>query len=224
MLTKPVEEHMKKLVFGILSAVVVFAAAVTGYAQRGRADTATIRERQRARQRAIEDPANNPIKIEPYERLKPAPPPAAEPMRATVELQVVGVEDGDTLIISNTANQLLRLRLQGIDAPETGQTFCNDAKEHLSKLASGKSVAIEFDPHGKPDNQGRVVAKVYLDGYDIALEQVRAGLAWYCKDYKKMQSESDRYSYAEAEKEARAARLGLWHEKKPKAPWDYRKR
>lgn len=214
---------MKKLVFGILSAVVVFAGVVAGHAQSGRVDTSSLRERQRARQRAIEDPANNPIKLEPYEPLKRPPPAASEPLRATVELQVVGVEDGDTLIISNTANQQLRLRLQGIDAPETGQAFCNDAKEHLAKLTSGKSVAIEFDPHGKPDSQGRVVAKVYLDGNDIALAQVRAGLAWYCKEYKKLQSESDRYSYGEAEKEARAAGLGLWHERKPKAPWDYRK-
>lgn len=214
---------MKKLVFGILSAVVVFAGAVTGHAQGGRVDTSSIRDRLRARQRAIEDPANNPIKLEPYEPLKPPPPPKAGPLRATVELQVVRVEDGDTLIISNTANQHLRLRLQGIDAPETGQAFCKDAKEHLAKLASGKSVAIEFDPHGKPDSEGRVVAKVFLDGNDIALAQVKAGLAWYCKGYKKMQSESDRYSYAETEKEARAAGLGLWREKNPKAPWDFRK-
>lgn len=214
---------MKKLVFELLSTVVVFAGAVTGHAQSRRVDTSSMRERQRARQRAIEDPANNPVKLEPYEPLKPAPPPTEGPLRATVELQVVGAEDGDTLIISNTADQHLRLRLQGIDAPETGQAFCKDAMEHLAKLAAGKSVAIEFDPHGKPDSKGRVIAKVYLDGNDIALAQVRAGLAWYCKDYKKMQSESDRYSYTEAEKEARAAGLGLWSEKDPKAPWDYRK-
>lgn len=222
MLSKPVEEHMKKFVFGVLFAVVVAGGAVVGQAQ-GRVDTSSMRDRQRARQRAIEDPNNNPIKLEPYEPLKPPPPPEPTPLRATVELKVVNVEDGDTLIISNTAGQHLRLRLQGIDAPETGQSFWSDARNHLHKLSAGKSVAVEFDPRGKPDSKGRVVAKVYLDGTDIALVQVKSGFAWFCKDYKKMQTESDRYTYAEAEKEARLAGLGLWSEKYPKAPWEFRK-
>lgn len=214
---------MRILVLGMLSAVFVFAGSTNCIAQGGRPDALTMRDRQRARQRAIEDPANNPIKIEPYEKLKPAPQPAAGPLRATVKLFVVGAENGDTLIISNTANQQLRLRLQGIDAPEAGQAFFDEAKAQVASLLLGKSVAVEFDPHGKPDAEGRVVAKVYLDGVDIALMQIRSGLAWYSKDYKKMQTESDRYSYAEGEKEARASRLGLWREKHPKAPWEFRK-
>lgn len=214
---------MKKLVFALLFAIVVLTIPDTTHAQRGRVDTSDLRERQRQKQKAIENPANNPFKIERSEPLKPAPPTLPSPLRATIDLEVVDVEDGDTLVISNTANQHLRLRLQGIDAPEKGQAFHDDAKEHLAGLVRGKSIAIVFDPHGKPDSDGRVVAKAYLGGNDVALEQVRVGLAWFCKDYKKMQSESDLYSYAEAEKEARAANLGLWRDRTPIAPWDYRK-
>ena len=82
---------MKKVVIGILATVIVFAGVITCQAQGGRVDTVTMRQRVRARQRAIEDPANNPVKIEPYEPLKP-PPPEATPLRATIELQVVGVK------------------------------------------------------------------------------------------------------------------------------------
>jgi endonuclease YncB( thermonuclease family) len=214
---------MKKLVYAVLATIVVLTIPNITRAQRGRGDTADIRERQRQRQLAIENPANNPFKLEPYEPIAPAPPPPTSPLRATIDLQVVDVENGDTLIINNTANQHLRLRLQGIDAPEKGQPFHNDAKEHLARLVLGKSIAVEFDPHGKPDSEGRVVAKALLGDSDIALAQVKAGLAWFCKDYKKAQSESDRYSYAEAEKEARASGLGLWRDHLPVAPWDYRK-
>jgi endonuclease YncB( thermonuclease family) len=187
-------------------------------------DTSDARHRQQARQQAIEDPANNPFKVEPYDPLKPGEQPRARsPVRATLELKVVGVADGDTLIISNTANQRLFIRIQGIDAPEAGQTFSREAQDNLTDLLSGKAVTIEFDPHGKPDGEGRIVAKVYLEGRDIALEQIKGGFAWYCKDYKKQQSESDRYTYAEAEKEARLSTRGLWRDSAPQPPWKYRK-
>jgi len=212
---------MKKLVYSLFTCCLVSVCTVPAFSQ-GRPDTTDMRQRQAARQRAIEDPANNPFKTEPYEPLKPYKPPPS-PLRASVELKVVGVADGDTLIISNTANQHLFVRLQGIDAPEAGQVSFTEAQESLANLAVGKIVTIEFDPYGKPDSEGRVVAKVYLDGKDLALFQLKAGFGWYLKDHKKLLTESDRYTYPEAEKEARALRIGLWREKGPTSPWNFRK-
>lgn len=215
---------MKNFVYLLLSTILTLGCVITGMAQR-RPDTSELRERQKEQRRLIEDPASNPFKIPENESLKPQlkAQPASSAMRAIVELRVVGIADGDTLIISNTAQQQLLIRLQGIDAPESGQSFSREAQESLINLVSGKAVTLEFDPHGKPDPEGRIVAKVYLEGQDVALQQIRAGFAWFCKDYKKMQSESDRYSYAEAEKEARHATRGLWRESAPTPPWKYRK-
>lgn len=214
---------MKKLINLLIFSSLVFACAATAVAQGGRLDTAETRRRIAERQRAIEDPANNPFKTAPYDPLKPlkTQPPT---FRATIELNAVGVVDGDTLIITNTANQRLLVRLQGIDAPEAAQFAFNEALEKLATLVTGKAVAIEFEPKGKPDSEGRVIAKVYLDGNDIGLEQIKAGFAWYSKEYKKEMSESDRYNYAEAEKDARSARKGLWRNASQLPPWDYRKR
>ena len=212
---------MRNFVYLLLSTILVCACAEALMAQ-ARIDTTEARQRMRERQRAIEDPANNPFRVEPYEKFKPVPPSPNSPLRAIVELQVVGITDGDTFIINNTANQPMRIRLQGIDAPEAAQSFGSSAQKHLSKLLSGKWVSIEFDPHGKPDKEGRIIAKIYLDGRDVGLEQIKAGYAWYCKDYKEEQSESDRYTYAEAEKEARNANRGLWKEPSPQAPWEFR--
>jgi endonuclease YncB( thermonuclease family) len=214
---------MRKFVYLFLSTSLVLVCAINGRAQRI-IDTSDARHRQEARQRAIEDPDNNPFKIEPYEPLKPgAQPLVRSPVRATLELKVVGIADGDTLIISNSANHRLLIRMQGIDAPEAGQTFSREAQDNLTNLLSGKAVTLEFDPHGKPDAEGRIIAKVYLEGRDVALEQIKGGFAWYCKDYKKEQSESDRYTYFEAEKEARLSLRGLWHDASPLPPWKYRK-
>jgi endonuclease YncB( thermonuclease family) len=212
---------MRKFGYLLLSTSFVFICCTSAIAQRG-ADTTDRRERMRETQRIIEA-GDNPLgRVE--DDSKPLKPKRVErsPVRATVELQVVNVTDGDTLVISNTANQHLRLRIQGIDAPEVGQSFGSDAQSYLAKLLTGKTVSVEFDPRGKPDDAGRVIAKVYLDGLDIGLEQIKAGLAWFCKDYKKEQTESDRYSYAEAEKEARLAKRGLWKDASPQSPWDYR--
>jgi endonuclease YncB( thermonuclease family) len=213
---------MRKFAYFFLSTSLILVCAATGIAQ-SRVVTEEVRERERERRRALDNPANNPFKVEPYDPLKPPPPPPPSPLRATVDLRVVGIADGDTIIITNTANQPLRIRLQGIDAPEAGQSFSNEAQQLLEKLVTGKTVSLEFDPHGKPDAEGRIVAKVYLEGRDIGLEQIKAGLAWYCKDYNKELSESDRYTYPEAEKEARNAKRGLWRESAPRPPWKYRK-
>jgi len=55
------------------------------------------------------------------------------------------------------------------------------------------------------------------------LEQLRAGMAWWYREYAKEQSAEDRASYAAEEDEARARHLGLWKDAKRVPPWDFRK-
>ncbi len=194
------------------------AASVTGQI---RADAIELRDRFRARQRVIENPDNNPIKIEEWERMKPSEAGTLKggPIRAIVELQVFDVADGDTIVVHNTASQPVLVRIQGIDAPETDQSFNAESRKNLAKLLKGNWVHVEFEPRGKPDKSGRIVAKIYLDGTDVGLEQIRAGLAWYSKDYATLQTESDRHTYGEAEKDARKKARGLWKEPSPQPPW-----
>ena len=58
---------------------------------------------------------------------------------------------------------------------------------------------------------------------DVSLEQLRAGLAWWYREYAKEQSAEDRASYAAAEEEARTRRIGLWKDPKPVPPWEWRR-
>ena len=57
---------------------------------------------------------------------------------------------------------------------------------------------------------------VYLDGTDINLEMVATGNAWHYAHFDQTPE------YAEAEKSARAARLGLWAGESPINPYDFR--
>ena len=59
----------------------------------------------------------------------------------TIVANVVGVHDGDTLTL-RALNEKLKVRLFGIDTPELGQPFGNNAKQALSSMVFGKSVTI----------------------------------------------------------------------------------
>ena len=63
-----------------------------------------------------------------------------------------------------------------------------------------------------------------LDSQNINLEQVRRGFAWHYKAYEREQSVIDRKVYADAEKEAKDARRGLWADAAPEPPWEFRRR
>jgi len=54
------------------------------------------------------------------------------------------------------------------------------------------------------------------------LEQFRRGMAWHYKQYQREQSAHDREAYGAAEVEARGARVGLWGDEQPVAPWVFR--
>jgi endonuclease YncB( thermonuclease family) len=57
----------------------------------------------------------------------------------------------------------------------------------------------------------------------VNLEQIRAGMAWWCREYAKEQSAQDRAEYAATEEDARAKRAGLWKDSKPVPPWEWRR-
>lgn len=133
--------------------------------------------------------------------------------------KVVGIVDGDTIDVLDANGRQHRIRLAGIDAPEKFQAFGSRSKENLSTMVFGKSVSVQWT---KTDRDERAVGKVLMAGQDTNLAQVQAGLAWHFKKYQKEQSPADRTSYAQAENEARARRIGLWVDANPIPPSDYR--
>ena len=133
---------------------------------------------------------------------------------ATITGMVVSVADGETVTVLDAGKVQHKIRLGGIDAPEKAQPFGQQSKQSLSDLVYGKAVMVDT---GKTDRYGREVGKVLADGLDANLEQVKRGLVWHYKAYQREQSPSDRLDYAAA-----AARLGLWQDAVPVAPWEWR--
>lgn len=66
--------------------------------------------------------------------------------------KVVGVHDGDTLTLLMPGKAQVKVRLNGIDAPEAGQAFGEKSKQALSAFVFGKSVRIivtDTDRYGR---------------------------------------------------------------------------
>ncbi len=133
--------------------------------------------------------------------------------------RVVGISDGDTLTVQASNQQRYKIRLQGIDAPEKGQAYGQKCKESLMMATANLPVTVEAY---KLDRYGRIIAKIMAEDKDVALEQIRTGCGWHYVAYAKEQNDKDRKAYAAAEKQARKAHKGLWKDKKPVAPWDFR--
>lgn len=127
--------------------------------------------------------------------------------------------DGDTITVLDDTHTQYKIRLAGIDAPESKQAFGQVSKQSMVEQVAGQAVAVEWS---KSDKYGRKVGKVLLDGQDINLEQIRRGLAWHYKQYQREQSPADRQTYAAAEDAARAAQAGLWRDAARVPPWEFR--
>lgn len=130
--------------------------------------------------------------------------------------KVVKIADGDTFTLLVGGHEQVKVRLDGIDAPEKGQPYANRAKEYLSAMIwNDTTVTVTVV---KKDHYGRSVSRVSTDSIpDVNIEMIRAGYAWHYKDYN-----SD-VSYSEAESRARENGVGIWQDSYPVRPQDYRK-
>lgn len=125
--------------------------------------------------------------------------------------KVIAVIDGDTYDALIQGNKTIRVRMEGIDAPEKGMPFYRVSKNHLARICLKKNVTIVVT--GK-EKRGRIIAYTYLEnGKELSHEMLREGLAWH---FKKYNSDKD---LAKLESEARKLKKGLWKDKNPMAPW-----
>ncbi len=131
--------------------------------------------------------------------------------------KVVSIADGDTITILDSNKTQHKIRLYGIDTPEKSQAFGNAAKKSTANLTALKTAeVIAYDT----DRYGRTVGVVMIDGENVNQGLINAGFAWQYREYCKEAFCTD---WIGLEGEARKARMGLWADTNPQAPWDYRK-
>ena len=133
----------------------------------------------------------------------------------TLTGQVVKVADGDTITVLDSSNTQHRIRLISIDAPESNQAFGQKSKAHLSSLCFGKKVKVEWK---QKDRYKRILGVVFVGKVNCNEEMLKAGFAWHYRQYskdKKLQAMEDM---------AKAEKKGLWADKEPVPPWEFRRK
>ena len=129
---------------------------------------------------------------------------------------IVSVGDGDSLSARCGAEPVQRVRIAAIDAPELRQAYGARARQHLAQLCLRQQARVAAQGR---DKYGRLLAQVRCRGRDVASAQVAAGLAWVHPS-----QAAAHPALARAALRARRAKVGLWAQPRPLAPWTYRQR
>lgn len=153
---------------------------------------------------------------------------AGEPIRS-VEGVVVRVTDGDTVKV-DASGTLLKVRLYGIDAPETmktnrksgrvtklGQMFGEDAWRALEAKVLYKRVRLDIIDI---DRYRRNVGVLWVGRRNVNVEMVADGWAWAYRDYLQRPHAGQ---YLDSEEVARRNRKGIWYDANPEPPWEFRR-
>lgn len=131
--------------------------------------------------------------------------------------KAIKVYDGDSFTFVSEENDTIKIRLFGIDCPEKKQPYGEYAQRFSYEFLNNKKITIF--PQGKPDRYKRILAIVYVDANKQSLNELllKNGYAWHYKQY------NNWVSYSYLEENARKMKKGLWKDKDPIAPWDFRK-
>lgn len=141
--------------------------------------------------------------------------------KETIFARVVGISDGDTVTVLAEGNKRIKIRLQGIDAPERSQAFGMRSRQNLAKMIFGKNIQIKSQGL---DKYQRTLGTIILDDEDINEQQIKDGFAWFYRRYEKDLTPEQAARYEEAETDAKNNQRGLWADANPTPPWDYRKK
>ncbi len=149
----------------------------------------------------------------------------------TVTGTVTKVSDGDTIHITTPEQTKLKVRLYGIDAPETdkinnktgqvnvpGQHYGDESWKALENKVMGKQVKLDILDI---DKYRRMVGMVWLNDSNINLEMIKEGYAEAFIEYLK---EPYRMEFLKVEREARSAKKGIWSLPGYERPREFRKR
>jgi micrococcal nuclease len=136
--------------------------------------------------------------------------------QTTLTAKVVGIKDGDTVVVLDSLNNQTTLRLAEVDCPEKSQPFGTKAKQFTSDQIYRKPIKYVVTDI---DRYGRSIAKIYYDDNKyLSAVLIKNGLGWHYKKY------STSKELATFENSARLQKLGLWSDNNQVAPWDWRRK
>lgn len=151
------------------------------------------------------------------------PVDAKQPIRV-IEGTVTKVSDGDTIQVTDSFGTMVKVRLYGIDAPETakgskpGQSYGEESFQALRQKLDQQQVRLDVMDI---DKYKRLVSIVLLSDRNINREMITDGAAWA---YRKYLDRAYASEWVLDEEQARKAKRGLWQQGgNIQPPWEFRK-
>lgn len=138
----------------------------------------------------------------------------------SLQAKVVAYGSASAFAVLDERQKLRRVKLTGIDAPEKKQPFAAQAQRLASEHLGAAAVTIAVD---LVDAEQRVHGRISVQGRDLGLVLLEAGLSWCDPADSSHLPAALRAAYAQACEQARAQRRGLWHQPHPTPPWEHRK-
>ena len=130
---------------------------------------------------------------------------------STLSGKVVEVIDGNTFILKSGSESTI-IVLDGLDCPEKGQPYYEEASKCLRRLVFKKAIVVEVKGL---DRKGNTIGRI-AGVTDPQHTLLREGLAWPSDNTTDME-------YLLLMQEAKEKQLGVWSEESPTPPWIYRR-
>jgi endonuclease YncB( thermonuclease family) len=136
--------------------------------------------------------------------------------QTTLTAKVVGIKDGDTVVVLDSLNNQTTLRLAEVDCPEKSQPYGTKAKQFTSDQIYLKTIKYMITD---TDRYGRSIAMIYYDEDNkyLSAEIIKAGMGWHYKRY------STSKELAQLEVNAKKNKIGLWIDNDPIEPSEWRR-
>lgn len=139
------------------------------------------------------------------------------PAQFPIAGQIIDVIDGKTVLVAIQTGKV-RVELQYIDVPDTGQELHDVVKEHLRTLLAGKSIVYRPKTIGNDYTIGQVMVR----DLDISQQMLRDGAAWLMPRETSGQEKSEFAVYASLEAAAKKDKIGVWSIPELKPAWQFR--
>jgi len=131
---------------------------------------------------------------------------------STLSGRVIEIVNGDTFVVQSGSEQVTVI-LEGVDCPESGQPYYDEARKCLKRLLLKKNITIDV---AGTDRMGYPIGRIRSVKIDPQMTLLQEGLAW----------PSDRntdINYLQLMQNAKDKKLGIWSEESPTPPWVFRR-
>ncbi len=141
------------------------------------------------------------------------------PIPKTLIGVVTRVADGDTFTLQTRNGEKYKVRCQAVDAPELAQEFGEESRSVYNELVYRKTVRVEVD---KRDKYERIVGRIWCEDpvtgtwFDVEEIMLKRGMVWHYSRY------NDEEKLIRAQAEAQRNRVGVWTQRNPKKPENWR--